>query len=389
MLLVLTLLLLGRSTEARPQRVPDAAAERHIRQVIQSLPPDSSLRRSLEELYVTQDAQKHLDEMKRSTSSAILRRAMEEGVLPDGIHKPWMDDMKRAGVKLAMFEVHGFWHTNTRFQPQSTKRIIYRKNYDGPGSQITDDRELAQIKESGLETKLQEAAFQKSKKAIWIGIDSPPKEGDACITDIYLFDDEWLVDNAFSTNLPRVGRYNPEEFALGYAADVGDLLTVRQQLSTQQFSPQQLDIALFGAVGYPSDNTDVISLLLKAGANVNTERQGGSTPLMHAVPTFNLSNMKLLLSSGADVNRKTTTGSTAYSLALQQIKQFEQNGSRPPEYMPEMLRLLKPPASAKTRAFPLRFVPPRLAQKPFTRPNSELPPSSAHGIIRHSNRLPA
>jgi hypothetical protein len=342
MLLGCGLLLPGRSPQAPAHVSPNAVAQSHIRQVIESLPLDSSLRRSLEGLYVNHDTQKRLDEMKRSTSSAFLHQAMEEWVLPDGIHKPWMDDMKRAGLKQAMFEVHGVWNTNTHFQPKATKRIVYRKQYDGTGSQITDSRELAQIKERGLESTLQEAAFQKSKKAIWFGIDSPPKDGDACITDIYLFDDEWLVDNVLKTNQPGLGRYNPEQFPLAYAALVSDLVTIRQELSTKQFSEQQLNTALFQAVGYPSNNTDVISLILKAGANVNAERPGGSTPLMDAVPTLNLSNIKLLLASGADVNRKTRNGSTAYSLALQQIKQFQENDAHLPEYMPEMLTLLKP-----------------------------------------------
>jgi ankyrin repeat protein len=66
---------------------------------------------------------------------------------------------------------------------------------------------------------------------------------------------------------------------------------------------------------------------------------------MDAVARLNLSNIKLLLSSGADVSRKTTIGWTAYSLALQEIKQFRENDARPPEYMPEMLKLLKPASS--------------------------------------------
>jgi hypothetical protein len=347
MSLVLTLLLLGYSVGARSQRVPDATAEIHIRQVITSLPPDSSLRRSLEALYVTHNVQRHLDEMNRTTSSDTLRRFTEEAALPDGIRKPWMDGMKRAGVKLAMFEVHGAWgaSASAHFQPQSIGRIVYRKAYDGPGSQITDSLELAKLRESGLEAELEEAAFQKSQKAISIGIDSPPKDGDVCIVDIYLFDDEWLIDNALGTNLPEVGRYNPRQFPLAYAALVGDLLTVRQELLAQHFSEQQLNIVLFQAVGYPSNNTDVIALLLKAGADVNAQRNDGTTVLMDAVAQLNLSNMKLLVSSGADVRRRTRIGQTAYSLALEQIKEFQETGDRPPEYMTEMLNLLELPSA--------------------------------------------
>lgn len=323
-------------------RTPDAAAQRHIQEIITTLPIDSSLRRSLEELYVTKDMQRRLEEIKGSTSSSSLRRSMGEAVQPDGIHKAWMDDMKSADVKVAMFEVHGVWHTATRFQPQSTKRAIYRKDYDGPGSQITDPSKLAQIQGSGLEAELENVAFQKALKASWIGIDSPPQEGDLCIVPVYLFDDEWLVDNTLSTRSPRVGRYNPQDFPLGYAAADADVLTVQQQLSKQQFSEERLNIALFAAVAYPSDNTDVISRLLKAGANVNAERQGGLTPLMDAAFTMNLSNVKLLLNSGADVARKTADGQTAYSRVLQHVRQFQENGDHPPSYVPVLLDLLKP-----------------------------------------------
>jgi Ankyrin repeats (3 copies) len=335
------LLLYGCTTEAKT-RLPDPAAQRRIERVISELPVDSSLRRSLEMRYVNRDGQRHLDEINRLTSNIRLRHVLEEAFMPDGIHEPWMDDMNRAGVKSVMFEVHGVWNTYTHFHPHLTKRIIYRRSYDGPGSQITDLHELTKFRESGLEAELQEAAFRKSKKAIWIGADSPPKDGEACIVNVYLFDDEWLVDDGFSTNLPGIGRYNPEEFPLGYAAALGDLLTVRQQLSAQKFPEHLLDVALFQAVHYPSDNTDVISLLLKAGANVNAKQRDGTTPLMDAVASLNLTNIKLLLSSGADVNQKDNMGWTAYSLAQRQVKQFQESGSPQPEYMPEILKLLKP-----------------------------------------------
>jgi hypothetical protein len=332
--LVLGMLLLGRPSEVQerpvvasnpitvlankiqPQASPDAIAQRHIRQVIDSLPADSSLRRTL-----------------------------EEGHFGTGIHEPWMDEMKEEGVKLAMFEVRGVWTNSTHFRPQTTNRIIYRKKYDGSGSQVTDARELARFRGNGLEAKLQAAAFQKATKANWIGIDSPPKDGDACIVNIYLFDDEWLSDDKLSTGLPGIGRYNPEEFPLAYAAAVGDLLATRQQLAMQQFTDQQLNTALFQAVRYPSDNTDVISLLLKAGANVNAERLGGSTPLMDSVVPMNMANIRLLLNSGADLAKRARDGSTAYSRAMQQLKQFEESQITPPDYLSELLNLLKPPST--------------------------------------------
>ena len=299
-----------------PQGVPDAAAQSHIRQIIESFPADSSLRQNL-----------------------------EAGHFGTGIHEPWMDNMKRASVK-----VRGVWHSSTRFQPQAIKRIIYRKYYDGPSSQITNPGELARFEESGLQNKLQEAAFRQSRNAIWIGIDSPPKNGDACIVDIQLFDDKWLLEDATNVPTMRCGRiqahdrgYNPEEFPLAYAAAAGDLATVQNQLSTQQFSREQLNGALFLAVIHRSDNTDVISLLLGAGADINASRSpNGTTLLMDSVATLNLANIRLLVSSGADVSRKTTDGWTAYCLAMQQMKQFRDHCEQSPDYISELLNLLRP-----------------------------------------------
>jgi hypothetical protein len=310
------LLLIACSGQSQPRRATDVSVQAHVRQVVQSLPPDSSLRRTL-----------------------------EGGHLGDGVHEPWMDEMKRVGVKQAMFEVHGVWRDFLGFRPQDIRRTVYRKDYDGANSQITSENDLAKIRQTGLEQKLHDAAFEKAKMATWRGVDSPPKWGEKCFVNIYLFYDEWLNDAELLTDSPGIGRYNPEDFPLNSAAAVGDKLTLASLLATKQFPKDDLNAALFNAVKYPSNNTDVISLLLKAGADVNVQRSDGTTPLMDAVARLNLSNIKLLLSSGADVSRKTTIGWTAYSLALQEIKQFRENDARPPEYMPEMLKLLKPASS--------------------------------------------
>jgi hypothetical protein len=128
--------LFSLSTYSQLTRTPDEQSLRHLQEVIRGLPVDSSLRRSLEALYVTHDAQRRLDEIKGFTPNPTLQNALEDAVLPDGIHKPWMDDMKRSGIKLAMFEVHGVWRADSHFQPQTARRILYRRRYDGAGSQV-------------------------------------------------------------------------------------------------------------------------------------------------------------------------------------------------------------------------------------------------------------
>lgn len=121
-LLAIVTLLWGCPSRLWAQMKPDAAAEAYIRQVVNSLPSDSSLRRSL-----------------------------EAGRLGSSIHYPWMDAMQQAGVKMSMFEVHGTWRMALGFQPESVDRVVYRRAYDGPNSQITNPTQLKRIRVTGLE----------------------------------------------------------------------------------------------------------------------------------------------------------------------------------------------------------------------------------------------
>jgi len=77
------------------------------------------------------------------------------------------------------------------------------------------------------------------------------------------------------------------------------------------------------AANLPS--TDVVQLLLTAGANVNATDKDGTTPLMHAacadrrfketVEAYRLRNLNVLLQNGADVNTKNNRGLSALHYA--------------------------------------------------------------------------
>lgn len=310
----LFLTLLGCSSQlTRPARTPDAEARQHIQELISSLPPDSSIRRTLEgEQYAK------------------------------GIHEPWMDDMSSSGLREAMFEVHGVWRTGSGFRPKSVERIVYRTKYDGPGSQLTDTERISKIHASGLEAKLQEAALAKSRDARWPFESRFSLLGVNCFVDVYLFDDEWIADHWRFTNTPVLAAYDPSETPLFSAAQVGDLLGVSNSLNTLTFSRNELNNALSGAVSYPSDNTNVIRLLIKAGANPDTVRSDGTTLLMESIDYLNESNIRLLVASGADRSRKNRAGDTAFSILNMQVERARKSGRPLPRYVEDLAGLLNP-----------------------------------------------
>lgn len=65
-----------------------------------------------------------------------------------------------------------------------------------------------------------------------------------------------------------------------------------------------------------SANSDIISILLEAGANIDYITDGGFTPLMIASQySENLKNLEILLHSGADAKLRTDDGKTVFDFA--------------------------------------------------------------------------
>ena len=63
-------------------------------------------------------------------------------------------------------------------------------------------------------------------------------------------------------------------------------------------------------------NSDVVSILIKEGADVNSKGDLGSTPLIQATSNGHLTNVKLLINAGANVNETDKYHSTALHIAL-------------------------------------------------------------------------
>jgi hypothetical protein len=277
MKLVFLLLAIGLSwaEHQQPER-----AEEHIRQVIQTLP-----------------------------SGSVFRRNLEKGSRGDGIHRGWMDKMRPFSVKRALVIVDFEW--NGRPEKISPNRTLYFGKYDSECAQITDSKLLEEVRASGLEKELQEFAIQKTKKAHWFYIDKKPhaKRG---TSRVELLDDEWLP------NAPPILKPSEDlhKMSLLNSISLGDESTILAILASWKKSPSELDDALFMASS-STDNSCVINLLLKAGANPNAQNTEKQRPLMYASGAGYIHNVKALIEAGANVDAENASGKTAIFFAQQ------------------------------------------------------------------------
>jgi len=91
-----------------------------------------------------------------------LRRALENGDRGDCIHQPWMDTMRRFGIKQASFLVEYSWkREEVTFR---VKKISYLAHYYSHYDRAITGRTLREIKQTGLERELIEVVLANVKK---------------------------------------------------------------------------------------------------------------------------------------------------------------------------------------------------------------------------------
>ena len=274
---IFLLLVVGVSWPTQQQPL---SPEKHVQQVIASLPSGSEFRRQL-----------------------------EKGARGNGVHQDWMSLMRSLGVRRAVLILDFEWHGKpVKIIP---RHAIYFDKYDTDCAQIMDPDRLQKIRTSGLEKQLEEFAIEKTASAHWFYVDKKPhaKRG---TSRVEFMDDEWLP------NAPPILRPSEDtgKISLIQLISIGDEKRVAETVS-RPLSHAELDGALFAASSNIDDSC-IISTLLKAGANPNAQNTEKQAPLMYASEAGHIGNVKTLLQAGADVNAQNISGKTAIFFAQKQ-----------------------------------------------------------------------
>ncbi len=178
--------LLG-GTRSRARQTPSDAAKVHIRELEQKLPLGSPM-----------------------------RSALAAGARGDGVHQPWMDDMRKEGVKRAWIVI--FTGGNDPRKEWRVEEAVYHSAYDRENSQITDPKWLERIRTSGLEKELNQVALDRTTRSPW-------HEHESTLVPIDLLDDEWLPSVHYEqaqNHIRRIVATLPPGSDLRQDFDVGD-----------------------------------------------------------------------------------------------------------------------------------------------------------------------
>jgi len=282
------------------QATTNAASEHAVRQLIDSLAPKS-----------------------------MWRNLLEHGARGDGVRRPWMDDMQKEDVKLAVFNFEFHWTDGGReLKDWTLVGERYYRDYDFSQPK-TEPRHRGDTKTDGLAQELKAAALTKAKAGHWF--EWPEEKTGTGYDEIYLADNEWLpVELSF----PFYGHYEPGTTPLMHAALLGDVALI-QKLLTEGADVNGASTNGSTALIYATESgaLEAIQSLLAAGADPSKATNDGSTALMTASAGGDLRSVVLLLKAGADPNSQDAHGYTALSIAKQRnhfeiVSLLKQSGAR-------------------------------------------------------------
>lgn len=250
--------------------------------------------------------QEHLKEIAESLpSDSGLRYALEHNGHGDGVHLPWMDEMRHMGIRRVLVRTEFVWHKKP--VDVTVTRFVYFSTYDGDCGQIADPQRLSQFRSTGLQAELSEEAVRRTLGASWFQT-GPPRRNKRGFCVVDLLDDEWLPPSPPDSLILMPESINP----LAEAASMYDVPAVTALLQ-RGVTAEKRDGLVWALTGVPSPCT--LKALLQAGANPNMRDHYGSPLLMEEIRRSNVENAKVLIEAGADVNAKNAYGYTILSMA--------------------------------------------------------------------------
>jgi hypothetical protein len=158
-------------------------------------------------------------------STNPMRIAIELGSRGDGIHHPWMDTMKRVGVKEVSVGVR--FLQDGKIPTLQIGEITYFREYKSGPSEVRDANELGHFKQLGLQRELERFVLAEAQRII------PPylrKEGYKRAHGIFPF--VLLDDECLPAIIPPPDVVDDELTELMRASDKGDINKVRILLQT-------------------------------------------------------------------------------------------------------------------------------------------------------------
>jgi len=252
--------------------------------------------------------------LQELTPCSTLYTELEEGQFGNGIDQSYMQTMRQYGVQRALLIVNAK-RRNNKVDDPIVVRALYFNRYDGPNSQVTDPSKLAQIRQS-LQPALEEIARDRVENAPFFhGFERGYKQTKQWSGYAEFFSNSWLPQQE-TRFFPQV----QSDVTLASTALTGDSIEVGRLLKSISVQRSQLNLALSDALLSRYDNSAVIELLVRAGADVNATGHDGTTPLMIAVDSP--CNLRVLLANGAEIDARDKLGRTALKRA-QDHKQLD------------------------------------------------------------------
>jgi uncharacterized protein len=124
---------------------------------------------------------------------------------------------------------------------------------------------------------------------------------------------QFLLDNGADPNIPNKNGLTPLEHACGHDKTNGMILAKMLLAKGALVNPTNYNKLLTTPLDWAvtSDNTDLVKLLLNAGADAKASDDNGDTALYTAASRGDLEIAEMLIAQGADVNSKINGGTTS------------------------------------------------------------------------------